>query len=59
VNRTYTVGNINDLLNADISEGSIDDIGWETEDWRMRTHISTSYLEKQWGLDTHIVGRSD
>jgi len=59
VNRTYTGGNVDDLLKTDISESSIDDIGWETEDWRMRTHISTSYLGKRWGLDTHIVERSD
>lgn len=30
--RTYTSGNINNLLNADVSKSGRDDVGWETED---------------------------
>jgi len=29
---TYTNGNVNNLLETDVSESGIDDVGWETED---------------------------
>ena len=32
MSRTYTNGEVNNLLNADVSESGSDDIGWETED---------------------------
>jgi len=32
VNRAYTAGNVDDLFNTDISEGSIDDIRGKPED---------------------------
>jgi hypothetical protein len=31
-NGTYTSGDIDDLLDADVSKGGSDDIRWETED---------------------------
>ena len=58
-NGTYTTGDINDLLHADVSKGGSDDIRWETEDCTKPTHISISRLEEQRDLDTHIVGQLD
>ena len=59
VSGTYTSGETDDFLNTDVPESGSDNIRWETEDWRKRSDINMSHLEKYRNLGTLLTSLGD